>query len=81
MTAEYTALEARVSELENQVRHTGHDKIDAANYGISLVHSDTRAILAGLDEVRATQADVDGRLDRHGEMLEEILHRLPEPPA
>jgi chromosome segregation ATPase len=130
MTAEYASLEARVSELEHQVRYTLPTKIDAVSYGVSLVHADTQAIRADLDELRAGQARqgtqlerhsamldqhgqqlermnqrLDGhgqqlermnerlerqdtrlarqdeRLERHGELLEQILHRLPEPPA
>ena len=66
MTADYAALEARVAELERQMRHVLPGKIDAANYAISLVHEDTRAI-------RDT-------LDKHGTLLEEILRRLPPEP-
>ena len=66
MTADYAALEARVAELERQMRHVLPGKIDAANYAVSLVHEDTRAI-------RDT-------LDKHGTLLEEILRRLPAEP-
>ena len=67
MSADYAALEARVAELERQMRHVLPAKIDAANYAISLVHEDTRAI-------RDT-------LERHGTLLEEILRRLPRAPG
>ena len=63
MTADYAALEARVAELERQMRQVLPGKIDAANFAISLVHEDTRAI-------RDT-------LDKHGTLLEEILRRPP----
>jgi hypothetical protein len=62
VAADYAALEARVAELEQQIRHVLPAKIDAASYGISLIHEDTRAI-------RETQI-------RHGELLQEILRRL-----
>lgn len=74
-------LERRVEQLEEQVRHVLPAKIDAVAYGLSLVHEDLRAFR---DETRTTLAQhgeqlagVDRRLDRHGEMLTEILRRLP----
>jgi hypothetical protein len=66
MTADYAALEARVAELERQMRHVLPGKIDAANYALSLVHADTQAIRAQLGE--------------HGELLQAILQRLPPEP-
>ena len=59
-------LERRVEQLEEHVRHTLPAKIDAVACGLSLVHEDTRAI-------RQTQ-------QRHGELLEEIVRRLPADP-
>ncbi len=56
-------LERRVDQLEEQVEHELPAKIDAVAYLLSVVHEETRAI-------RQT-------LDSHGEMLQEILRRLP----
>jgi hypothetical protein len=71
MTADdYAALEARVSELELQMRHILPSKIDALAYGLSLVHEDVRAI-------RETVEGHDGRFDAVDRSLAEILSRLP----
>lgn len=56
-------LERRVGQLEEQVAHGLPAKIDAVAYLLSVVHEETRAL-------RQT-------LDGHGEMLQEILRRLP----
>ena len=56
-------LERRVEQLEDQVEHALPAKIDAVAYLLSVVHEETRAI-------RQT-------LDGHGQMLQEILRRLP----
>lgn len=91
MAADYAALEARVAELEQQIRHVLPAKIDAVSYGLSLVHEDTRAIRAALADQGLTLADHTAALDRHGaalaehgDMLRAILRRLPpepDPPA
>ncbi len=70
MTADYAAPEARVAELEQQMRHILPAKIDARSYGVSLVHEDVRAI-------RATTERQDGRFDRIDATLTEIIRRLP----
>jgi hypothetical protein len=70
MAADYAALEARVAELGQQMRHILPARIDAANYAISLVRTDTRAIRDVLDYH-------SGQFERHGQMLAEILRRLP----
>jgi hypothetical protein len=91
MTADYAALEARVAELEQQMRHMLPARIDAVAYGLSLVHEDLRAFQGEMTEFRGEtrmqlerqgeQLDSLGtRLDRHGELLQEILHRLPGAP-
>jgi uncharacterized coiled-coil protein SlyX len=94
MTADYAALEARVAELEQQIRHILPAKIDGVNYGVNLVHADTQAIretLAGhgqtLDRLDARSSELattlaqQGRtLNQHGELLREIVRRLPAPP-
>jgi len=123
MTADYAGLETRVSELERQMKHELPYRIDAIAFGVGLIHQDTVAMRATLDEHTArldgiatrldgidtrldgidTRLDgIDTRLDRqaaqldrqglqlddhttqlsrHGEMLEEILRRLPPGPA
>ena len=88
MTADYAALEARVAELEHQVRHILPAKVDAVSYGVSLVHADTQHIRETQDIHTAALERQETRLDRHGEMLgmladqvAEILRRLPAPPA
>ena len=96
MTAEYAALEARVAELELQMRHILPAKIDAMNFGISVLHEEARAFReetgARFDQLEARLGGVDNRLghleskfdsqdrrlDAHGEMLQEILRRLPD---
>jgi hypothetical protein len=42
MAADYASLEARVADLEQQVRHMLPAKIDVVSYAVSLVHEDTR---------------------------------------
>lgn len=95
MTADYASLEARVAELEQQMRHILPAKIDAVSYGISLVHEDTRYLREQSDIHGAAMERQETRLDRHGEMLgslsdrlarqgevlEEILRRLPGEPG
>jgi hypothetical protein len=102
VTADYAGLEARVSELERQMKHELPYRIDAISFAVGLVHQDTVAMRATLDEHTARLDDIDTGLDRqaaqldrqggqlddhttqlgrHGEMLEEILRRLPPGPA
>jgi hypothetical protein len=64
-------LERRVEQLEEQFRHAFPAKIDAVAYGLSLMHEDLRGFR---EETRAT-------LSQHGELLQEILHRLPAAPG
>jgi hypothetical protein len=84
MTADYAALEARVAELEQQMRQILPAKIDAVSYGLSLVHEDTRAIRETLDRHGAILERMGNILEQHeilltrqGELLKEILLRLP----
>ncbi|MGH3395911.1 MAG: hypothetical protein ACRDPO_14610 [Streptosporangiaceae bacterium] len=70
MAADYAALEARVAELEQQMRHIVPARIDAVAYGVSLLHEDVR-------EVRATQAEHGMVLSDIRDSLGEILRRLP----
>jgi hypothetical protein len=88
MAADYAALEARVAELEQQIRHMLPARIDAVAYGVSLVHADTRQIRETQDIHTAALERMETRLDRHGELLGslsdqvgEILRRLPGEPA
>lgn len=88
MTADYASLEARVHELEQQLRHMLPAKVDAVAYGLSLVHADTQAMREQLDGHGTGLASIERRLDRqaevmtdHGHMLAEILRRLPDPAA
>jgi uncharacterized coiled-coil protein SlyX len=62
MVAEYEALEARVTELEQQVKHMLPARIDAVAYGLSLVHEDVRAARATLDRHDARFDAIDQRL-------------------
>jgi hypothetical protein len=56
-------LERRVEQLEEQVEHALPAKIDAVAYLLSVVHEETRAIRQ--------------ILDGHGQLLQEMLRRLP----
>lgn len=79
MAADYAALEARVAELETQMRQILPHRIDAVAYGLSLVHEDLREFRGEMGE---RLGSIEIRLDRHGELLQEILRRLPAgPPA
>ena len=62
MVAEYEALEARVTDLEQQVKHMLPARIDAVVYGLSLVHEDVRAARATLDRHDARFDAIDQRL-------------------
>ena len=86
--ADYDALEARVAELEHQHRNELMVKLDAANYGVGLLHTDVQRLAETQDIHTAALERVETRLDRHGDllgqhsdMLAEILRRLPEAPA
>lgn len=74
MAADYAALEARVAELEQQMRHILPARMDAMNFGISVLSDELRALR---EDTSARFDRQDARLDRHGEMLQEILRRLP----
>jgi uncharacterized coiled-coil protein SlyX len=79
MTADYAGLEARVSELEQQVRYMLPVKIDAVSYGVSLVHEDTRYLREQSDIHGAALVRLETRLDRHGDLLHQhgdALERL-----
>jgi hypothetical protein len=67
-----------VAELEQQIRHILPAKMDAMNFGISVLHDELRALR---EDTRDRFDGQDARMDRHGELLQEILRRLPSGPA
>lgn len=84
----YSALELRVAGLEHQIRNIFPAKVDAVAYGVSLVHADTQAIRQELGEIRGDVHEARQIADGHTSVLaglsaavQEILRRLPEPPA
>jgi hypothetical protein len=70
-----------VAELERQMRDALPWKIDAVRYGLSLVHADTQHIRETQDIHTAALERQETRLDRHGDLLAEILRRLPSRPS
>lgn len=91
MSADYAALEARVADLEQQIRHVLPYKIDAVSYGLGIMHAELRERLdhqgQRLDRIELHLSDhverigaIGRRLDAQGEMLAEILRRLPSGP-
>jgi hypothetical protein len=80
MAADYAALEARVAELEQQMRYMLPAKVDAVSYAVSLVHEDTRYLREQSDIHGAALQRLETRLDRHSDLLQEILRRLPPAP-
>lgn len=87
MAADHAALEARVAELEQQVKQILPHKIDAVSYGVGVMHADMRerfddqAERLNRIELRLEQQgealDSQGStLADHGRMLAEILDRL-----
>ncbi|MGO8959395.1 MAG: hypothetical protein ACLQFR_18815 [Streptosporangiaceae bacterium] len=88
MAADYAALEARVADLEQQMRHMLPGKVDAISYGVSVMHAEMREQFGSqgerLDRIELRLGEhgerldsIDQRLDSHGQMLTEILRRLP----
>jgi hypothetical protein len=80
MSADYAALEARVAELEQQIRHILPAKIGAVSCGISLVHEDVGYLREQSDIHGAALERLEIRFDRHSDLLQEILRRLPSGP-
>ena len=74
MASDYAALEARVAELEQQMRYMLPAKIDAVAYGVSILHEDVRVI-------RETQTEHGMVLSDIRDSLGEILRRMPPPPG
>jgi chromosome segregation ATPase len=73
MTADYAALEARVAELEQQIRHILPAKMDAMNFGISVLHDEARAFR---EETESRFDRVEAALGRHGEQLDSLSTRM-----
>jgi len=76
MAADYAALEARVADLEQQMRHMLPAKVDAVSYAVSLVHEDTRYLREQSDIHGAALQRLETRLDRHGDLLQRLETRL-----
>lgn len=74
MTDDYAALEVRVAALEQQVRQSAADKLDALNFGISALHGELRVFR---QETKEQLDGIDRGLDQNGALMEEILRRLP----
>ena len=92
MAADYAAREARVAEPEHQMRHVLPAKTDAISYGVSIMHGemseqfgDARERLGRIELTQEQHGDrfdgLDQRLDAQGQMLAEILRRLPGGPS
>lgn len=81
MAADYEALEARVADLERQIRHVLPVKIDTGAYVLSLMHEDVRAIRGEHGAMLELQGEalrhVADTQAQHGHLLAEILRRLP----
>lgn len=78
MAADYAALEARVAELEHQIRNVLPQKIDAVSYGVSVMHGE---MTEQFGDVRERLGRIELAQDRQGEQLAEILRRLPGGPS
>jgi hypothetical protein len=78
MAADYDALEARVAELEQQLRHILPAKIDAVSYGLGRLHGKVQDFRGEMTEFRG---ETRIELERHRDLLEEILRRLPADPS
>ena len=69
MSADYAALEARVAELEQQMRHILPQKIDAVSFGLSVLHNDVRE---GFGDQAERLDRIELTLDQQGERLDRI---------
>lgn len=72
--ADYAALEARVAELEQQMRRVLPQKIDAIGFGVSVMHGE---MTEQFGEMRERLGRMELRQERQGDQLAEILRRLP----
>jgi hypothetical protein len=73
MTADWAGLEARVSELEQQMRNVLPYKIDAVAFGVSVMH---REVMEQLGEHGERLSRIELQLGEHGERLDSIDQRL-----
>jgi len=64
-----------------QMRHMLPAKVDAVSYAISLLHEDTRYLRDQSDIHGAALQRLETRLAGRGDLLREILRRLPSGPA
>jgi len=78
MAADYDALEARVAEVEQQLRHILPAKIDAVSYGLGRLHGEVQDFRGEMTEFRG---ETRIELEQHRDFLEEILSRLPADPS
>lgn len=70
---DWAGLEARVTALEQEVRHALPAKVDAVSWALGLLHQDLRAFR---DETRAALDDQRAQLGSHGEQLGRIRGTL-----
>ena len=78
MAADYAALEARVAELEQQIRNVLPQKIDAVSYGVSVMHGE---MTEQFGDMRERLGRIELGQEGQGEQLAEILRRLPGGPS
>jgi len=74
-------LDRRLHAVEEFQHHILPGKVDAVAYGLSLVHADVRAIRKTQEQQGEALVSLANTQGRHGEMLAEILRRLPAPPG
>jgi len=78
--ADYAALEARVTELEQQVRHILPAKVDAVSFGVSVLHGEMTEqfgdVRERLGRLELGQERIGERLDSHDRRFDAIDQRL-----
>jgi hypothetical protein len=78
--ADYAALEARVSELEHQMRNILPAKVDSIGYGVSVLHGEVTEQFAGVRErlggLELGQERIGDRLNGHDRRFDAIDRRL-----
>lgn len=82
------SLQDRVARLEHRVDNVIPFKVDAVAYGLSVLHGEVREMhrtlddhTLRLDDMSETLGDLKRVQGEHGEMLAEILKRLPPAPG
>lgn len=73
MAADYTALEARVAELEHQMRNILPAKVDAISFGVSVMHGEMTEQFGQMGE---RLGRIELQLGEHGDRLDSIDRRL-----